>query len=267
MNRVLTHVLKAVRFFITRRGYDIHPLDPTCWSDQQTLLGSVEVNTIFDVGANRGGVAAQYRALFPFSRIHCFEPLEDFAGPLTARFASDEHITVHKTCLGRSNGQSRMFVNRSKDTSSLLAPYAETIMPAWTEAMTVEAAVAVDVRTVDSFCQAHSIYHINILKMDTQGTELQILEGAEHMLSRNKIDLIFSEVAFAPMYHDQSMFGGICRVLAKYDYVFHYSYNHTFNGRSGKLLYADAIFVSPLLAEASARLLRTYTCGTLSSDR
>src|SRR5688572_22089633 len=102
MNRVLSNVLKQVRFFVTRRGYDIHPIDPTCWNDQQSLLSSAEVNTIFDVGANRGDVSAEYRALFPLSRVHCFEPMTEFAEALVERFKADSNIEVHQMCLGAS---------------------------------------------------------------------------------------------------------------------------------------------------------------------
>jgi FkbM family methyltransferase len=259
MNRLFTNVLKQIRFSLTRRGYDIHPIDQNCWSDQQRLVSSLDVNTIFDVGANRGGVAATYRTLFPSSQIHCIEPLDAFASSLTQRFQSDDNIAVHQICLGEFNGQSRMFVNRSQDTSSLLAPHADDLLPAWTEAMTVESTAPTTVRTLDSFCDDHSIDHINILKMDTQGTELHILRGANRLLSNRKIDMIFAEVAFAPMYHGQALFGDVCRELLRSDYRFHYIYNQMFNGRSGKLFYADAIFVSPLLAEVSARLLRSYT--------
>ena len=48
--------------------------------------------------------------------------------------------------------------------------------------------VAID--TIDRFCSNRSIDRINYLKIDTEGGDLEVLRGAEAMLSRQCVDLI-----------------------------------------------------------------------------
>ena len=48
----------------------------------------------------------------------------------------------------------------------------------------------VKVETLDAYAQSQSIKHINVLKIDTEGFELQVLLGAKTLLRKNSIDLI-----------------------------------------------------------------------------
>ena len=70
--------------------------------------------------------------------------------------------------------------------------------------------------------------------------------------------MIYSEVFFVPMYQNQPLFGEICAELAAHRYSFHYAYNFTFNGQSGRLFSADALFVSPNLLDQSKKMLPGY---------
>ena len=49
--------------------------------------------------------------------------------------------------------------------------------------------------TLDKFCKLNKINFIDILKIDTEGNDLQVLLGAKNMLKNNKIGLIYSEVS------------------------------------------------------------------------
>ena len=63
--------------------------------------------------------------------------------------------------------------------------------------------------SLDSFCKNEQIERIDLLKMDVQGGELGILKGANQLLAQQKIDVIYSEVFFVPMYQNQPLFGEI----------------------------------------------------------
>ena len=44
--------------------------------------------------------------------------------------------------------------------------------------------------TIDNFCKEQSIDSIDILKIDTEGSEIEVLEGAKNMLKKTNIILI-----------------------------------------------------------------------------
>jgi hypothetical protein len=53
--------------------------------------------------------------------------------------------------------------------------------------------IRVECTTVDAFCSAHAINHIDILKIDTEGFELQVLTGAASMLAKKAINFVYFE--------------------------------------------------------------------------
>ena len=48
---------------------------------------------------------------------------------------------------------------------------------------------------MDSFCLDKKIENIDVLKIDTEGNELNVLKGAKRLLSENKINLIYTEIS------------------------------------------------------------------------
>ena len=57
------------------------------------------------------------------------------------------------------------------------------------------AEINVQTQTLDDFCLDEKIENIDVLKMDTEGNELNILKGAIRLLSENKINVIYTEIS------------------------------------------------------------------------
>lgn len=49
---------------------------------------------------------------------------------------------------------------------------------------------AIQIQTLDAYCEENGIVHINFLKIDVEGHEMAVFKGASNMLSNQKIDLI-----------------------------------------------------------------------------
>ena len=75
--------------------------------------------------------------------------------------------------------------------SSFLSPGKEH----WGEINNV---TTVQVETLDNYCQRNSISKIDLLKIDTQGYDLEVLRGAKQMLSEHRI----IEITFIDIYQD-----------------------------------------------------------------
>jgi len=55
--------------------------------------------------------------------------------------------------------------------------------------------ITVQTQTIDNFCSLNNIKNIDLLKLDTDGTEHEVLLGAESLLSQGKIGLIYTEIS------------------------------------------------------------------------
>ena len=256
--RLLRTLLQKIRFKANHMGYDIRPIDRQCWEDQKQLLSVKIPTTIIDAGANRGTITSTYRQLFPEATVYSFEPMLNCFEDLKAAHDSDSKVKTFHIALGEENGKKDFFINSAADTSSLLAPDTAKLNDSYAQALKIKHQVETDVVTLDSVFQNEQLSHVDILKMDVQGGELGILKGATELLRQKKVSLIYTEVYFVPMYKHQPLFGDICSELALHGYKFHYLYNYVFNGRTGRLFQADAIFVCPELEERAKQLLSGF---------
>src|SRR5262249_1560543 len=50
--------------------------------------------------------------------------------------------------------------------------------------------IKVNIKTLDSICLEYGIKHLHFLKIDTEGHELAVLQGAHRLVSEEKIDII-----------------------------------------------------------------------------
>src|SRR5437867_13004736 len=138
-------------------------------------LAATPAPLIFDVGANRGQTIEQFRRYFERPLIHAFEPGRSAFAELQRRSAGISDLVLNNTALG-ARAESRSFLdNDHDDMSSFLEPS----VTAWGE---IKSRYPVDVITLDDYCEARGIGRIDILKIDTQGFDLQVLAGAQRLM-------------------------------------------------------------------------------------
>jgi FkbM family methyltransferase len=141
----------------------------------------------FDVGANVGDwTRALLHRLPPGKtniRVFAFEPVSSTRAILERDIAGLKYrarVRVVAAALSDVAGMGSMFiVGDGAGTNSL---HANERPPARTEAVSTE--------TVDGFCARESIDHVDIMKVDTEGHDLAVLDGARGMLGRAAIDVI-----------------------------------------------------------------------------
>ena len=57
----------------------------------------------------------------------------------------------------------------------------------------------IEVSTGDQFCATNNIDEIDLLKIDTEGYEMPVLQGFSNMLKHSKINAVYCEVGFNPV--------------------------------------------------------------------
>jgi len=219
------------------------------YADQRALVRSDGPTVIFDVGANVGNTVQRYRELFPDGIIHAFEPDPATFARLEARFHGDSRVHPTRAVVSDFTGTKRFHVNGDPATSSLL-PRPRSGRRYYNRRGVTVAEIDVPSTSLDDFCLAHRIDHIEVLKLDVQGGELLTLEGATRLLSRTAVTLIYSEVEFIALYEGQPLFHDICRFLEGFQYSLYGIYDLVI-AANGQLRFANAVFIPPRVREES----------------
>ena len=182
---------------------------------------SDRVGTVLDIGANVGQTALSYLTEFPKAAIFSFEPDPESYQKLAAAIAPHSKARAYNVALGRETGSAKLFRFKFDQTNSLLpkARGAEQYV-ADAEYLADIGQVSVEVSTLDAFCGEHNIEKIDLLKIDTQGYELEVLNGALGLLRSAAISLIYIEVCFVRYYEGQPLFPELYQFLYNFGYRF-----------------------------------------------
>jgi FkbM family methyltransferase len=79
--------------------------------------------------------------------------------------------------------------------------------------------------TLDHYCAEHGIPTIDLLKIDTEGFEINVLKGAEQMMRQGKIAFIYCETGFQSSNQRNTYFPVLTEFLATRNYYFFGLYN------------------------------------------
>src|SRR5262249_3840648 len=74
--------------------------------------------------------------------------------------------------------------------------------------------------TADSFFRSQRLERVDFLKLDTQGTELEIMKGAREYLREQRIAVVKTEVSFVPVYRNQCTFSDIDSFMRAHGFLF-----------------------------------------------
>jgi FkbM family methyltransferase len=209
--------------------------------EQRRLLNK-EAVTIFDVGAHIGDISKVYNDLFPKSTIYSFEPFPQSFAALQKNVQQHQNIHVINFGLADRRGSLPFHENTSSVTNSLLEPDAAADTTWGFGVVRSKGTAHCQFTTLDEFVAENGISFIDILKMDVQGAETQILDGAKKMLAFHRIGLIYTEIITMPTYKDQKPFW---EILKRFDDAGMRLYNmYNFSLLGGRLRQIDAIFLA-----------------------
>lgn len=141
-------------------------------------------DVVFDVGAHIGEWARMCLAILPSIRLHCFEPSR-FTFQLLAAENLPPSARLNNCGLGSAEGPATLRITAEGHPTNSL--YLREGVPGMSWANGTE---AVELTTLDGYCAANGIPQIDLLKIDTEGHELEVLRGASQMLAQGKIGLI-----------------------------------------------------------------------------
>lgn len=136
-------------------------------------LSTTQPQCVFDVGANIGDWTAEVRSTIPRAEVHSFELVPSTATSLQDRFAGDERVKVNTLGLLDSPGTVRVKHYPAFPAASSVNDFPHPLEHEWLEA---------SVTTGDAYCRTHGVTHIDLLKIDAEGSDHLVLKGFSEML-------------------------------------------------------------------------------------
>ena len=157
----------------------------------KTLMAALEIDCVLDVGANRGQFGRDLRAIGYAGRIVSFEPVPTAFAALSELAARDPLWTAHPIALGSESTTATIHVPDETSGSSFLDLVEDLHFES--ERVPIERLDAV-FPTLDMGSDSPRV----LLKMDTQGFDLQVFAGASGCL--DQILALQSELSVVPIY-------------------------------------------------------------------
>ena len=141
-------------------------------------------STVIDIGANIGEMSVTFaEAVGPNGRVVAFEPIPFLADAITktARINAYDHLTVVNAAVSVNSGTLHIDVRYSPDKIVDSGGSQVKQFP-------TGASVPVETFTLDAWCSANQSPNtdISLIKIDVEGHELQVLQGARRTLTDHK---------------------------------------------------------------------------------
>ncbi len=133
------------------------------------VAGIERVGTVLDIGANVGWFTMATLLAYPNSIIHAVEPIPATYRTLQHNVGEDPRVTAWALGISNYQGAARMTFDPKRSYLSHLDP---------------AGLIDVEVTTVDALAERVGLEEISVLKVDTEGAEHLVLDGAVETLSR-----------------------------------------------------------------------------------
>ncbi|MBZ0071280.1 MAG: FkbM family methyltransferase [Gammaproteobacteria bacterium] len=164
--------------------------------------------TLFDIGA-RYGIHPRWGGIASILRVYAFEPDPKECARINA---SAQSLPYQLECLPYALGDDTqnavpLYVCKDPGCSSLYQPNMELVRQFhFGESMEVESTLQVSINRLQDVCEQYKL-RPDVIKIDTQGYELNILKGAGASLE--DVKLVELEVEFNEQYQGQPLFSDI----------------------------------------------------------
>jgi len=235
MKKIIKRIAQYFGFEIRR--YSVEKSDKARLA---VMLQEHDIDVVLDVGANVGLYGESLRDCGYKGRIVAFEPLSDAYEKLLKRASADILWDVGpRGAIGDQDGELEINI-ASNSTSSSLLPMLDSHVAAapHSKYLSME---KTPVRTLDSVAKKYLHQDSKLfLKIDTQGYESQVLNGATNTI--NKARGVQLEISLVPLYEGQDLYFEIVERMRSLGFSIWGISTVLVNTRTGRLLQIDAIF-------------------------
>lgn len=224
-------------------GLEVYRLQPHSDPGTQLIaaMNKVKTNIVLDIGANIGQFASEIRRKGYKGKIVSFEPVEYARKKLVKSSSKDPNWIVHeKTAIGNTNGFIDINISKNSVSSSIL-----NMLDAHSDAEANSIYIkkeTTSISTLDSIANIYLDKFSNcFVKIDTQGYEWQVIEGASNILKKSRG--IICELSLVSLYENQRLWIDIIQKLEKEGFILWSLIKGFTDKRNGRSLQVDGVFL------------------------
>jgi FkbM family methyltransferase len=234
---------KLIKKIFRKLGFEIIRNRPSnsALAQLAKVLELAEINVVFDIGANEGQFAREIREYGYTGKIVSFEPLSSARKKLLKYASVDSNWVVHdQAAIGDQDGDIEIYISGNSVSSSLL-PMLESHSSAALGSAYV-GSERVSITRLDSVASLYLTPESKLfIKIDTQGFEWQVLDGAPQTL--NLALGFLCEMSLIPLYSGQRLWRDILDRLDAEGFKLWALQQGFTDLRTGQSLQADGVFV------------------------
>lgn len=177
---------------------------------QYSWLKELNIKTFIDIGAHKGIVSKTILNLSPEAKIYAFEPIKSLALEIQKKLVNVEVINA---AVGEKDGKIT-FHKTDYAPASSARPFTKNFEDKFTLSEDIQAKVV----TLDSYFKNKELSHPIVLKIDVQGYEREVLNGAKNLLKQ--VDIIHIESSLVEVYSGQALFNELHQKLTSAGFVY-----------------------------------------------
>lgn len=218
---ILRHVPQGFDLF-----YDLKKLNPNYYP-----------GVVFDVGANIGQTVTKWNKFFPKTSYHCFEPVQGTMQQLQKNTSGLRNVTYHHCALGAEIKTEEITLFQDSRMNTLHESKGDPTVNHGKE--------TIHIKTADTICEQAGINHIDFVKIDTEGFDIEVLKGAQTLLKEKRITFIQVEAGMNPYNERHVPFHDFIDFLHPYGYILFgiYGQHLEWNGEK-RLRMSNPVFIS-----------------------
>jgi len=181
------------------------------WHEPNILksLKKLNINYIFDVGSHRGESIDYFIKLKDLKKIQSFEPQKNIFLVLKKKYKNNNKVILNQIALSQNENYKDFYINDLSSTSSFSRLNKKSL---WLKIKNkilnkknpIINKIKIRSLTIDKFIKQKKIKKIDLLKIDTEGHELEVLKGALKTIKEHKVKFILIELHFSKMYQNYS---------------------------------------------------------------
>lgn len=149
-----------------------------------------EVNLFIDVGANTGKYSSLLLQTYKNCKVIAYEPNPKISSKLKTSLDSSR-FTLREIALGSKSGRIQFFDRSDQDDGSEHGTIYKDVIEKIHQAESCS--IEVEITTLDEDLHDLQTANVNLLKIDTEGHELEVLRGSSNLIKNRFVDIIHLE--------------------------------------------------------------------------
>ncbi|NWF36775.1 FkbM family methyltransferase [Mariprofundus sp. KV] len=236
------HINEVIKKILRKFGVEVHRFSPASSPTAQLVasLQKFDIDLVFDVGANAGQFVTEMRDGGFEGNVLSFEPLTSAYDDLQKVSERDSKWDLYPRCaLGDKDGEIEINIAGNSASSSVL-PMLDSHLSAAPHTAYV-GKESVPLLTLDGVAPTYiEKYQNPFLKIDTQGFEWAVLDGASNILPQ--IRGVLLELSLIPLYEGQYLWEDVVSRMKQEGFTLWAIQPGFTDPHDGRTLQCDGIF-------------------------